>query len=429
MHRAFVFCFNKGKTLPTHREGIITMIPKAGRSPDSIKGWRPITLLNVDFKIISAAVSARIQSVADKLIDKSQTAYIKGRFIGENTRLVYDVINYLLEKKSGGLILSADFEAAFDSISWKFVSNVLYRYGFGPDFRQIIATLYLNTDNFSRILLHGHLGDKIHFKCGIRQGDPASGYLFNLAVNVLAQQIKRSNFLTGIKISNSTEVRISQYADDTVLFIENSSECLKGALQELNKFSEASGLRLNIEKTSCMQVGPVNQQHTENSQGIRWVSHMKILGIMFANDSNDITKCNLEPKIEQIQKEIAQWRRRNITPIGRVTVIKSLLISKLVHLFTALPDPSENMLKKLQSLLFEFLWAGKRDPVKRAKVIQNYSNGGLGMIDLQAFIKSMKISWLRRLLTANTTWQKMIISELPDIQDVLSYGSKKTIEG
>ena len=87
LHRAFVFCIQNGKTLTTHREGIITMIPKAGKPVDSIKGWRPITLLNVDFKIISAAISARIQSVIGKLIDKCQTAYIKGRFIGENTRL------------------------------------------------------------------------------------------------------------------------------------------------------------------------------------------------------------------------------------------------------------------------------------------------------------------------------------------------------
>ena len=260
LYRAFLFSFNNGKTLPSHREGIITMIPKAGRSPDSIKGWRPITLLNVDFKIISAAVTARLQSVADKLIDESQTAYIKGRFIGENTRLVYDVINHLLERKDSGMILSADFEAAFDSISWRFLSQVLDKYGFGPNFREIIDRLYLNMENFSRISLNGHLGEKIYFKCGIRQGDPASGYLFNLAVNILAQQIKRSNLLTGIKIFNCAEVRISQYADDTVLFLENSSKCLEGALQELNKFSEVSGLRLNIEKTSCMQVGPTNPQ-------------------------------------------------------------------------------------------------------------------------------------------------------------------------
>ena len=104
----------------THQEGIITMIPKAGKSPNSIKGWRPITLLNVDFKIISSAVSARIQSIISKLIDTSQTAYIKGRYIGENTRLIYDIIAQLSREKRPGLIMSADFEAAFDSLSWTF---------------------------------------------------------------------------------------------------------------------------------------------------------------------------------------------------------------------------------------------------------------------------------------------------------------------
>ena len=97
-------------------------------------------------------------------------------------------------------------------------------------------------------MLNGHLGEKISLKCGIRQGDPASGYLFNLAVNILAQQIKQSHILTGIHISENTEVRISQYADDTVIFLKNSSSCLHGALQELKTFSEASGLRLNVEK-------------------------------------------------------------------------------------------------------------------------------------------------------------------------------------
>ena len=428
LYRAFVFCNQNGKKLLTHSEGVITMIPKAGKHPDSIKGWRPITLLNIDFKIISAAVSARLQSVAGSLIDQCQTAYIKGRFIGENTRLIYDVISHLVSREGTGLIMSADFEAAFDSISWNFICKVLDQYGFGPKFRRLINVLYLNTSNFSRIILNGHLGDKIYLKCGIRQGDPASGYLFNLAVNILSQQIKRSSILTGINISESIEVRISQYADDTVLFLKNSSNCIEGALQELKIFSEASGLRLNIEKTSCMQIGVQNQQHYENSQGIKWVSRLKILGVSFTTDNNDITQCNFEPKLLQIEKEIEQWRRRNITPIGRITVIKSLLISKLVHLFTALPNPSQTEVKRLERILFQFLWAGKRDPVKRAKIVQDFSKGGLRMIDVQSFLKSMKISWLKRLYSGNTTWGQVIANEIPNIEDLLTYGSKKLLK-
>ena len=144
--------------------------------------------------------------------------------------------------------MSADFEAAFDSSSWAFVSKVLQQYNFGPTLLKFINMLYFNEQNFSRTILNGFLGDKIYLKCGIRQGDPASGYLFNFAVNTLAQQIKQSKIMSGIRTSGQSEVRISQYADDTVLFIRNSPECLQGALQELTIFSEVSGLNLNIEK-------------------------------------------------------------------------------------------------------------------------------------------------------------------------------------
>ena len=98
------------------------MIPKVGRSPDDIKSWRPITLLNVDFKIISSAIAARLQQVVESLIDAGQTAYVKGRYIGEKTRLVLDLIHKLSKDKTAGFILSADFEAAFDSLSWEFVT-------------------------------------------------------------------------------------------------------------------------------------------------------------------------------------------------------------------------------------------------------------------------------------------------------------------
>ena len=123
----------------------------------------------------------------------------------------------------------------------------------------------MNPENFSRIKLNGHLGEKIHLKRGIRQGDPVSGYLFNLAVNTLANQIKKSVLLSGIQLSGNQEVRLSQYADDTVLFLKNTPDCLKGSLQELKTFSEFSGLNLNIEKTSCLHIGDPEQQKSSVS--------------------------------------------------------------------------------------------------------------------------------------------------------------------
>ena len=423
LYRAHQLSTLKKEMMLSHREGIITLIPKAGQSPDQIKAWRPITLLNVDFKIISSAISARLQQVISKLTDACQTAYVKGRFIGENTRLVYDVINSLSENEQSGLIVSADFESAFDSLSWDFVERVFTCCNFGTDFIQTLKTSYLNEANFSRIMLNGHLGDKIFLKCGIRQGDPASGYIFNMAVNVLASQIKQSHILTGIRISNTDEVRISQYADDTVLFLKDDVRSIQGALTELETFSKNSGLYLNVQKTACMSIGARTSQNTENVR-CKVVQEMKILGITFSNNIKGITEANLEPKINQITKEIAQWRRRNITPLGRITVIKSLLLSKLIHILTVLPHPAQNILKKLEQIFFSFVWQGRRDPVKRAKIVQSYETGGLQMVDVDAFIRSLKLTWLKRLTESTAAWAMIAKTELPYIHDILQFGSK-----
>ena len=145
LYRAWLENFEDSRNIDSHNLGIVTLIPKAG-SPhktgyDSLKGWRPITLLNVDFKIISAAVANRIKSVIDQLVSPSQTAYIQGRFIGENSRLVYDVIEHLNNSSGTGIIMAVDFTAAFDTVSWEFLSAALDSYNFGPYLKRIIQVM------------------------------------------------------------------------------------------------------------------------------------------------------------------------------------------------------------------------------------------------------------------------------------------------
>ena len=164
LYRAFISAVSKGESLPSHREGIITLIPKQGKSPHSTKGWRPISLLNVDYKIISSAIAARLKRVMNELISPSQTAYIKGRYIGENTRLLFDMISWTKSKDIPGIILAADFQAAFESVSWTYLRLVLQKMNFGPHFQRLVDLLYLNPQNHSRILLNGHLGEKNIFE-------------------------------------------------------------------------------------------------------------------------------------------------------------------------------------------------------------------------------------------------------------------------
>ena len=265
----------------------------------------------------------------------------------------------------------------------------------------------------------------MYLKRGIRQGDPISGYLFDLVVEPLANQMRNSQRLRGIKLKDNQEIRVSQYADDLILFSQPHNDSLVGAIQDLEDFSAVSGLRMNRSKTKCLPVGRIDEALKINSQGVAFTDELKILGIKFSGTNNGITEKNLEEKIPILEKEIAQWKRRNLSLLGKVTVIKSLLLSKLVHIFLALPNPPKPIVKRIETLFYKFLWNDRSDLVKRGKVIQHYGYDGLQMVDVKSFIKSMKLSWIKRLYWSKHDWAGIIKADLPATENWIAYGSKK----
>ena len=132
--------FRKGELSCTQREGIITCIPKGEKRRDLIKNWRPISILNVVYKIGSPAIANRIKTMLPELINEDQTGFMSGRYIGDNLRLIYDMIAYLKGKNLPGLLLNIDFEKAFDSVDWKFMFKVLKAFGFKQDICMRIET-------------------------------------------------------------------------------------------------------------------------------------------------------------------------------------------------------------------------------------------------------------------------------------------------
>ena len=123
IRRAINEGYRLGKLSVTQKQGIITCIPKGDKSREFLKNWRPITLLNVIYKIASGCIAERLKTVLSKLISSDQTGFISGRYIGENTRLIYDIMNYTDEFNIPGLLLIIDFEKAFDTISWEFMKK------------------------------------------------------------------------------------------------------------------------------------------------------------------------------------------------------------------------------------------------------------------------------------------------------------------
>ena len=185
--RAFNHFFQTGKLSISLRHCIISCLPKGDKPREYLKNWRPISLLSVVYKILSKTLANRIKNPLQYLISDSQTGFIKGRFIGDSTRLVYDIMQYVDQQNKDGMLMLIDFEKAFDSVSWKFLYQVLQSFGFGENFIKWINIL--NNDIKASIIQCGILSESFPISRGARQGDPISAYVFILCAEILSIMI------------------------------------------------------------------------------------------------------------------------------------------------------------------------------------------------------------------------------------------------
>ena len=153
----------------------------------------------------------------EKLIHENQKGFLSGRYIGENIRLVYDILSYTEQHNKPGILLLIDFEKAFDSLSWRFIFNVIKFFNFGPDFTKWIKII-LN-DTKLCVIQNGIFSPFSNIGRGCRQGDPISPYLFLLCVEIMAILTRKNQNIKGICI-NDKEHKLFQYADDTGIFLD-----------------------------------------------------------------------------------------------------------------------------------------------------------------------------------------------------------------
>ena len=147
MINSFNYSYEIGKLSISQRRGIIKLIPKKDADLNSIKNWPPSTLLNCDYKIATKAIASRIKTFLPKLVSVDQTGFIRGRFIGENIRLLDSVIKYAKAKNMPGLLLFLDFEKAFDTLEWAFIRKTFEYFGFGPSLLNWLKVFDCNSES------------------------------------------------------------------------------------------------------------------------------------------------------------------------------------------------------------------------------------------------------------------------------------------
>ena len=141
--RAINYAFISDSFSRNIKLGVITCIPKDNKPKQFLKNLRPITLLNTIYKLASGSIANRLKTVLDFLISKEQSGFLKGRYIGENTRLLYDIMKYTEDKHIPGLLMLIDFEKAFDSISFKFIEKTLAFFKFDETFMKWIRLFFI----------------------------------------------------------------------------------------------------------------------------------------------------------------------------------------------------------------------------------------------------------------------------------------------
>jgi archaellin len=348
--------------------------------------------LNTDFKILAKALAMRLQRVIPNIVHLDQSGYIKGRFIGDNIRTITDIIEFTSLKNMPGIIAFLDFEKAFDSISWNFLLKCLQTYNFGERFIKWVKIMY--TDIESCVTNNGYSSSFFNLSRGIRQGCPLSALLFILVVETLAIKIRHSPSIKGINI-NGRRVTLSQLADDTTLFLEDS-ESLKNVLELIDKFYLCSGLKLNREKTDAMWIGSL-KQNKEKPLKINWTNKpIKSLGIWFSLDNNDAIEQNYKEKLKNISTLLHIWSQRDLSLKGKITVLKSIVMPQILYVASCLYVP-DWVTEYVDKIFFKFLWNWKPHKIKKNVIISDIQNGGLKMPHFPSMVQALKIMRIKRI--------------------------------
>ena len=255
-----------------------------------------------------------------------------------------------------------------------------------------------------------------------------SSYIFVICAEILAILVRNANDIKDINI-DEVEYLISQYADDTRFMLDGSLKSLNNTLLILKYYANISGLKLNYAKTKVIWIGS-KRFSKDVFHHTRWklqwgITQINLLGILFSVNLENIVELNYETKLLNMKTSIKLWSIRKLTALGRITVLKTIIIPKLTYLFISLPNPSNKLLKSINDIIFKFIWQNKHDKLKRDLMTQEDQDGGIKMINITNFIAAFKAARIRRVLMNHSKWHTLFqVSTGIIVNDIVIYGDR-----
>ena len=265
------------------RRGILNLIPKPNKDARYVKNLRPITLLNVDYKIIEKAIALKMLPALEHIINKDQRGFMKDRRISVNIRKMLDIIHEANVQDLEAVVLSLDFVKCFDKCSFSILHGSLDFFNFGETVKKWTKILY---NDFSvKIQNNGHFSPKIMIKKGVHQGGCCSSLYFLVIAEILALCLRSNTNIEGITIRDIRNL-LNQFADDMDIFSLASENSIKTILEELDKFYYQSGFQMSYEKTTLYRIGSLRHTCAQmyNQDQITWSNKdINVLGVTVAH--------------------------------------------------------------------------------------------------------------------------------------------------
>ena len=431
----------------TVREGMVALLHKGGTLPrDDPASYRPITLLNCDHKLLAKALVRRWSPLADLVVDPTQSAFVPGRWIGDNILFHLEEIDYCAATQQPGLILFLDWAKAYDRLDHAWVLQAMARLGFsGASLRWAGIMMRGIT---GRVLNGGSLSPPFSVRGGLPQGSPLSPLLYLLAVQPLAsrlRQLQRSGVLAGIPLPGGGLAPPSmQHADDTSLHVPHVRAARTALEEAVQPFARASGSALSPGKLKGLMLGPAagftgriaclgGAFFPPASDPVR---HLGVL--LSAVDPAGAAAQLFQARRKVLYARVTQWATHALSYPGRLHVAKSVLAAGLYFHASFVPPP-DGLLASLCDVVDHYTFRGCLahgcDPPARGRpgdVVESLpkSYGGLGRADVRAQITAMHAKVVALLLhPRRQPWKQLMAAAFERAFPGLGVGVLPSVRG
>lgn len=377
----------------------VVLIPKVP-NPKDMTQLRPISLCNVLFKIVSKVLANRLKVLLPSIISPSQSAFISGRLISDNSLLATEILHCLRSRRRGPkgfLALKLDMSKAYDRIEWTFLEQIMLKLGFTAPWVRLVLEC-VTTVSYS-FLVNGSGCGYLSPSRGLRQGDPLSPYLFLLCAQGFSSYLEhaeRSGALQGVSICRGAPpVSHLFFADDCFLFARATLDNCRTISEALAWYELVAGQKINFQKSAISFSKNVKQQARREMAlflGVEGVDqHHQYLGLpMNVGRSKSVSFTFLK---ERLGKKLYSWRRKLLSGAGKEILIKTVAQALPLYTMSCYLLP-KSFCADLHRLLAGFWWGGDGGERKIHwlawdKLCAPKDVGGLGFRDLFSFNLAM----------------------------------------